>query len=152
MIISPLHSKYQEGNMPDLATLKPGDVVSFKSKSPTVLRDDFDNVVVVGVVNYDMVKYTDVDALATHVRVYPTLPTPKPIPDDFTSYPYLLFKYPNGNLSAIGIPFINSETLVSNTTKILDVVIFNRDVSDIELITRALSSNGIKDFTITPRA
>lgn len=121
-----------------------GAVYNFVTTSAVL--GTFKNVTAEGVVNYRVAsKY--IDAAALHANVFSTLPPGTP--NDFTQYQYLIIRHPNGNESAVGLPWIQDGTveLIQRTDCYIKLV----DVSSEKeaLIRQLIADNGFRLGSIT---
>jgi len=122
-----------------------GLTYSFTVYPSYILGTDFKNVVVLGVVNYEIAsKYADIYAL--HAQVYPTLP--EDTPNNPESYDYLLIKTTTGNKTVVGLPWIKEETIAVVDSKTIQVLISQVSANDITAIRNALVQNGFMNLKI----
>lgn len=129
--------------MAKVSALSPGQVISFDLNT-TLISGGYRGVKLIANIMYDLaVEYTDVDS--KHANIYDTLPegTPRSAKD----FNYLLIEN-NGRREAVGIPWIKDPVTVIDST-VFDVQITGLNLNEgVRLITEALQSRGISDFTI----
>lgn len=129
--------------MAKVSALSPGQVISFDLNT-TLISGGYRGVKLIANIMYDLaVEYTDVDS--KHANIYDTLPegTPRSAKD----FNYLLIEN-NGKREAVGIPWIKDPVTVIDST-VFDVQITGLNLNEgVRLITEALQSRGISDFTI----
>lgn len=108
------------------------------------LLGTFKNVTVVGIANHQTAQQY-IDVAAKHAQVIGSVPEGE-ISGDFRKYYYLIVQYSNGQTTALGLPWIRSDSISLKGT--LDAVIRLSDVKadDYTDIKRALSAAG---FNVT---
>lgn len=130
--------------MANISALSPGQIISFDLNT-TLISGGYRAVKLLANVEYSLaVQYTDVDS--KHANIYDTLPdgTPRAAKD----FNYLLVEY-NGKIEAVGIPWIKDPVTVIDNS-VFDVQVTGLNLNDgARLITEALQSRGISDFTIS---
>lgn len=130
--------------MANISALSPGQIISFDLNT-TLISGGYRAVKLLANVEYSLaVQYTDVDS--KHANIYDTLPdgTPRAAKD----FNYLLVEY-NGKIEAVGIPWIKDPVTVIDNS-VFDVQVTGLNLNDgARLITEALQSRGIGDFTIS---
>lgn len=130
--------------MANISALSPGQIISFDLNT-TLISGGYRAVKLLANVEYSLaVQYTDVDS--KHANIYDTLPdgTPRAAKD----FNYLLVEY-NGKIEAVGIPWIKDPVTVIDNS-VFDVQVTGLNLNDgPRLITEALQSRGISDFTIS---
>lgn len=87
-----------------------GDEISFELKVSAILAQDYDHVIVKGVVPASSCDIFGLDAYATHEQVYPLLPEGS-VANDADSYSYLLVENLQGQKRVVGLPWINESTI-----------------------------------------
>lgn len=130
--------------MANISALSPGQIISFDLNT-TLISGGYRAVKLVANVMYDLaIQHTDVDS--KHANIYDTLPdgTPRSAKD----FNYLLVEK-NGKIEAVGIPWIKDPVTVIDNS-VFDVQITGLNLNEgARLITEALQSRGISDFTIS---
>lgn len=123
-----------------------GKTISFQVYPSAILTDDFRDVKIVGVVNYEAANQY-ISTARMHTNVYPTLPTS--VPDDHRLYEYALLRKQDGKLTAIGVPWIREGSInVTGTIEIM-ITVRGKGIDDIPRIRQILTRNGIDDITIS---
>ncbi len=123
-----------------------GKTVSFQVYPSAILTDDFRDVKIVGVVNYEAAN-SYISTARMHTNVFPTLPTGTP--DDYRLYEYALIRKQDGKLTAIGVPWIRETSIeVTGTIEII-ITIRDKGIDDIPRIRQILTQNGIGNIAIT---
>lgn len=130
--------------MANISALSPGQIISFDLNT-TLISGGYRAVKLLANVEYSLaVQYTDVDS--KHANIYDTLPdgTPRAAKD----FNYLLVEQ-SGKIEAVGIPWIKDPVTVIDNS-VFDVQVTGLNLNDgARLITEALQSRGISDFTIS---
>ena len=130
--------------MASISALSPGQIISFDLNT-TLISGGYRAVKLLANVEYSLaVQYTDVDS--KHANIYDTLPdgTPRAAKD----FNYLLVEH-NGKIEAVGIPWIKDPVTVIDNS-VFDIQVTGLNLNDgARLITEALQSRGISDFTIS---
>ena len=123
-----------------------GKTVGFQVYPSAILTDDFRDVKIVGVVNFEAAN-TYISTARLHTSVYPTLPDGTP--DDYRLYEYVLVRKQDGKLTAIGVPWIRESSIeVTGTIEII-VTIRDKGIDDIPRLRQILTQNGIGNITIS---
>lgn len=123
-----------------------GKTVSFQVYPSAILTDDFRDVKIVGVVNYEAAN-SYISTARMHTNVFPTLPPDTP--DDYRLYEYALIRKQDGKLTAIGVPWIRETSIeVTGTIEII-ITIRDKGIDDIPRIRQILTQNGIGNIEIT---
>lgn len=118
-----------------------GDTVSFELRVGAILAQVFDNVVVEGVIPASLCDTVGLDAYATHAQVYPLLPKGI-VENNAESYQYLVLKGTDGTRRAIGIPWINPETIKVHKTQVATFIVPNIAQEDVERIRDVINRYG----------
>lgn len=124
-----------------------GKTASFKV-FPSIIKDDFTNVKILGVVSYEDAEGFGV--AETHVKVYPTLPAGTP--NDYRAYNYLKLRFPNGKVDVIGLPWVEENSVRIFSTMDIVITIRNKGVEDIDTLRMILAANGYQDVSIATNA
>jgi len=123
-------------------------VVSFNTRAPAVLGDVFTRVTVKSLLDAeDARRY--IDPVATHVNVFPLVHIADPtVPDDSNKYMYLKIQFETGEVTALGVPWIDPDslTIVTPGTAIVTLTDFSPD--DIPRLRNALLANNFTGFTV----
>lgn len=128
-----------------MATINKLDInkhFTFDVYPDAILGSSFQNVKVLAILDADTAKGY-IDPQAMHVNIYPTLPVGLGVPNDPSQYQYIKIRFPNGNVTAIGIPWIVEDSIVEETTQALQFTIENVNPADRETIMLALSGIGM---------
>lgn len=129
--------------MADVSNLKPGMVLSFELQTKQ-LSSIYTNVTLLSICDASLARlHEDVDAI--HANIIATLPTGTPVSCD--EYNFLIVRLIDGVVKAVGVPWIKDPIRIIERTDIV-VTIKNTDVSDTEVISRALNAYGFSDFEI----
>ncbi|MBT29495.1 MAG: hypothetical protein CMO01_07510 [Thalassobius sp.] len=122
--------------------IKLGDVVSFSvfENVKAVLPTKFDNVKVVGSLDADSAKAL-IDPYTLHRNIYPML-AQGTAPDDPTQYYYIKVKLPNGQFTAVGIPWINPTTIEQRDSSTAVVRIQNISSTDLTRLRNHIAAAG----------
>jgi hypothetical protein len=119
-----------------------GAMYDFTTHAPAVLGA-FRSVKVTGIVDYRGAQQY-IDPAARHANVYGSLPA-NTAPDDHTRYYYLVVVQTNGSTTALGLPWIVSDSVQLKERGRISVSIEDTGPEDMANIKRALISNG---FTV----
>lgn len=124
--------------------LQRGAVVSFDVYPTATLGNNFKNVRIDGILDADLTRYVNgYDAPAMHNIVFPTLPQGS-CPDNFAAYSYLKVTHANGEVSVVGVPYINMSTLVSKSVDSAVIKVSGIKLSDVPTMREALAGAGFK--------
>lgn len=114
---------------------------TFNVYPDAILGSSFSNVKVLAILDADTAKGY-IDPQAMHVSVYPSLPSSLGVPNDPSQYQYIKIRFPNGNITAIGIPWIVEDSIVEQTTASLQFTVEDVNPEDRETIMLALAGIG----------
>lgn len=115
-----------------------GAVYDFITYAPSILGT-YKNVRVEGIVNHTASRYY-IDPAAMHANVYSTLP--EGTINDYRQYNYLMVKTTSNNIYALGLPWIDGDSVVRKSFQKAYVTIEDVGPEDVEKIRLALVSNG----------
>lgn len=118
---------------------------SFDVYPSNVLGTGFRNCTVLAIMDHDTAA-AQVDTVALHTQVYPYLPTGTP--DDPTVYTYIKVKLPNGDITILGMPWINLETIQEVTRTTITATIRDVSANDLDKIRRILEANGYDNLRL----
>lgn len=131
--------------MTDITSSLIGKTISFETRAPAVLGARYTDAKVLGILDPGTaVLFSDV--LATHIAVYPYLPTD--VLDDYTRYNYVKLELANGSVKIMGIPWISPESVQVIEATDIKVTLKGRGHEDIDLVRKALLANGFEDFVV----
>lgn len=123
-------------------------VVSFNTRAPAVLGDAFTRVTVKSLLDADDARRY-IDPVALHVNVFPLVHAADPsIPDDSSKYMYLKIQYETGETTAIGVPWIDPDSLTIVTPGTGIVTLKDFAPGDIPRLRNALLANNFTNFTV----
>lgn len=123
-----------------------GSVYSFDTYAQQLLSTNFKNVTILAIMDCDTATASGADTVSLHANIYPYLP-PGTI-NDRRKYNYVKVKTTTGQVTFLGIPWINEATVVLVESKTITVTIPNVNVNDVSKIRNALSVNGFNNFQI----
>jgi hypothetical protein len=129
-----------------MATFKIRGVYSFDVYPVPVIGNNFQNVTVVGIMDWEMAN-KEIDVMALHVQSYSFLPAGTP--DNPQSYEYLKIKMPSGVTTIIAAPWINEATIQSNEYRTITATIGGVSASDLAPIKAALVQNGYNNVALS---
>ena len=118
---------------------------SFEVFPVQILGNDFKNVTVLGIV-HPSIAQNFLDIEASHIQVYPFLPDGTP--DDARGYEYVMLRTLSGETTVLGLPWINTDTIVNVESGTIVVEIVNVTSQDIQRVSDALIANGFNAFNI----
>lgn len=125
-----------------IGNAKYGDIVTFTVFPAEIIGNDFQHVKVIGVVNAQVAESLGLNAYTLHQQVYPILPRGS-APNDADSYNFLLVEMQNGSKMAIGVPWIDLNTLQIHVSSTATLVLNDITPEKIQIVREALSANGI---------
>ena len=120
-------------------------VYNFDVYPSTILGDDFKNVTILSIMDYESALQL-ADVAAIHVNVYPYLPTG--LPDDPSQYDYVRIRTASGQTTILGISWINLDTVELVESRRMMIKIDGVSSSDIERVRLALVQNGYNNIEI----
>lgn len=122
-------------------------IYSFSTYAPEVLGNNFQNVKVMAILDYDTARSTGIDLLSRHRQVYPRLPQGSSNrPED---YDYAKIALSDGTYTVLGLPWIVPNSIVEIGAQTIVVKIYDRTSADLDRVRNALLSNSITNFNIT---
>lgn len=125
-----------------IGNAKYGDIVTFTVFPAEIIGNDFQHVKVIGVINAQVAESLGLNAYTLHQQVYPILPRGS-APNDADSYNFLLVEMQNGSKMAIGVPWIDLNTLQIHVSSTATLVLNDITPEKIQIVREALSANGI---------
>lgn len=130
----------------DLLELK--KTYSFDVYPAGIISSSFKDVRIMGFLDKDTARRW-IDPEAMHVNVYPTIPSSVGMPDDPDDYIFVKVKFPNGEVSVIGEPWIKTDTVEASGAGTLTLTIDNVSQSDKTRILNALSAVGKRPSAVS---
>lgn len=127
-----------------IGNAKYGDIISFSVYPAAILGNNFQQVKLVGLVNAQIAETMGLNAYARHQQVYATLPKGS-APNDADQYNFIIVEMQNGQKQAIGVPWINIDTIQIFTENKVRLVLSNVPPEMFETLRAAMSAN---DFRI----
>ena len=121
---------------------KYGDIVTFTVYPAEIIGNDFQYVKVIGVVNAQVAESLGLNAYTLHQQVYPIRPRGS-APNDADSYNFLLVEMQNGSKMAIGVPWIDLNTLQIHVNNTATLVLGNITPEKLQIVREALAANNI---------
>lgn len=120
-----------------------GTTYSFTVYPAEILGNNYDNVIVMGVMDAATAAATGlIDIYAAHADMYPYLPT-NTVPDDATAYNYLKLKLSDVTSPIVlGIPFINDSSVQQVNAQAITAVVANVTSTDLTNISNLLAAAG----------
>lgn len=105
--------------------LKKGDIVNFDMIRPGIFGDQYKGALVDGIVGYNSARYINTDIQQKHANFYPFFKDTVQNVDDPQVYDYLVLQLDKTkpDLIAIGIPWINKDTLKTIQSRHATVII-----------------------------
>lgn len=124
--------------------------VSFQLVANARIGQVFNNVQVVGgPISADIAGGAgNIDPLALHTDLFPSLPSGTP--NKYDAYPYYVVKLPSGEVTAVGQPWIVENTITVQTTADYDVTVVNVSPERLAKLQEVLASNGFVGSNIRP--
>lgn len=130
-----------------LDKLNIGDNTSFDVYPSALLGTQYSQVVILAILDADSVRFLNIDPAAMHAKVYATLPAGTP--NDPYQYQWLKLRLTNGTMTAIGIPWINPNSIAINTTSTITAVFEDVSPTDLNIIRTMCAANGYNNVAIT---
>lgn len=125
------------------------DVISFNVYPSAILGNSFTRVKVLAVLDADSAKLFGIDPIALHAAIYPTLPTEsKNTYKKYNDYKYIKIQMPNGTISAIGLPWMNMESVVVVESTTARFTVALDSPTDIDEILAILNANGYHSIQV----
>lgn len=123
-----------------------GNVYTFGTRAPSLLGALFENVTILGIVDYNIATtFRNVDL--DHKRIYPLLPNGTV--DNPKKFTYILVKAESGQTTVLAYEWIDDSTIELVDSVTLTVTIPNVNSADAAKVRDALSLLGFLQFTIT---
>jgi hypothetical protein len=121
-----------------------GSTYSFSVYPAAILGDNYDNVIVQGIMDAATAAATGlIDIYAAHENMYSYLPSNSGIPDDATAYNYLKLKLSDATTPVVlGIPFIIDSSVSLVNSQSITAVIANVTSADLTNISNLLAAAG----------
>lgn len=116
-----------------------GQILSFDVYPSAVLGDNFQNVTVLSLLDPQSANQV-IDIVGAHASVFPYLPTGTP--NDPTQYNYVKIRTASGQITAIGMPWINESTITATTNQVITATVSGVTASDVQGVQNALIANG----------
>lgn len=120
-------------------------VYSFDVYPASLLGTNFKNVTVLAVMDFETAN-KEIDARARHVNFYPHLPAGTI--NNPAGYDYIKIKTTAGNVTILGLAWINLDSVVEVENRTAIVTIKNVTATDVPRIKNALAQNGFGDVVI----
>lgn len=120
---------------------------SFEVYPSAILGNNFNNVTVTGIIDGETASRI-IDVHSLHAQIYPAVSPGTP--DDPLAYDYITFRAESGIVTALGIPWIREDTVISSESNTLQVMVSNVTINDVPKLRAALISNGFTSFNIKP--
>lgn len=122
-----------------------GKIVSFTVYPAAILGSAFNHVKVLGILDAASA-FQFVDPASLHANVYPTLPGGTP--NDYKAYTYVKIQFQNGEVTCVGMPWIETGSLTVHEGTTMRVTIYNTSASELQRLREALISNGFNTFEV----
>lgn len=119
----------------------------FNTRSPAFLSTTVDEASFAGKINYSMALTLSPNIASRHASIYPTLPAGSPRSPDLLQY--YIFQMKNGTREIFAESWIDLSTVEKIVSVSATVRFEEISLEDIEKIRIALTSAGLKNFTIT---
>lgn len=131
--------------MAEKSDFETGSIYNFTTYAPSLLGN-YNTVSVDGIGNHVVVRGL-IDPAALHAQVYPSLPST--VKDDYREYFYLLLTRPNGQRTAVGLPWIEASSIERIDKRRIVATVENAGVDDVERIRKILLANNYKVGDVT---
>lgn len=123
-----------------------GKVVSFSVRPTGLIPTVFSRVKVLAVLDPDTAIVFIEDPAAVHANVFASLPVGTP--NSFRGYNYVKLQLANGEVTCLGLPWIDFSTLVVHENATMTITVNNISNSDVEPIRQLLVRNGYNNINI----
>lgn len=120
---------------------------SFQLYPAALLGNDYENVTVMAILDFETANLSGLDAQARHVQVYPSLPAGTP--NDPAQYSYVKLRRPNGSITILGLPWIKPETVTQVTSSTITVKISGVAAADLARVRACLVQNGFGNIALS---
>jgi hypothetical protein len=125
-----------------------GQVLSFDVYPAQVLGNNFENVTILGLLDPQSANQI-IDIVGSHAAVYPYLPSANNVPNDPTQYNYIKIRTQSGQISALGMPWVNESTISATTNQVITALVQGVTASDVQNVINALTTNGYPNISVT---
>ena len=127
-----------------------GDVISFSVFHPSILGTGFNRVKVLAVLDADTAKLMGIDPIALHAAIYPFF---EPVENKTTykkynDYLYVKLQMPNGDITALGLPWMNMDSVVVVVSTTARYTITLDNPGEINTIVNILNANGFHNIMV----
>lgn len=134
-----------------IGNAKYGDLVTFMVYPAEIIGNDFQYVKVIGVVNAQVAESLGLNAYTLHQQVFPLLPKGS-APNNADEYSFLMVEMQNGTKMAVGIPWIDLNTLQIHVSNKATLILSNISAEKLQIVREALSANDIPITSLTINA
>ena len=125
------------------------DVISFNVYPSAILGNSFTRVKVLAVLDADSAKLFGIDPIALHAAIYPTLPTEsKNTYKKYSDYKYIKIQMANGTITALGLPWMNMESVVVINSTTARFTVGLDTPTQIDEILAILNANGYHNIQV----
>ena len=119
-----------------------GETINFEVYPSAILGTGFKNCKVLALLDADTAKLFNIDPVAMHISVYPTLPSELAVPNRYDGYLYAKLKLANGTITCIGVPWIKAETITAVVYTTARLEFANCTADDLQNLVEAAVANG----------
>lgn len=123
-------------------------IVSFNLYPASIITTTFERVKILAILDADSALAMGIDVQSQHINVYPTIAEIDRPENNFRSYQYLKLKLPNGDITAIGIPWINGAITI-HTNQRVRADIDDVGPQDLDKIRKVLIANGYNSVSLS---
>ena len=129
-----------------MADFKLKATYSFDVFPTSVIGNNYQNVTVLAIMDRETVD-KEINAQALHIQCFPFLPPGTP--DSPDGYDYIKIRMSSGQVTYLGMAWINEATIQSNDYRTLTAVITGVTSNDAPRVKAALLQNGFPNFTLS---
>lgn len=117
---------------------------TFKIYPSNLITSDFTNVKIISIGGWESVPF--IKPAEKHAIVYSTLPDGTP--NDYRAYKWVMLRLENGDITAIGLPWIDESTVKINSNTDVVITVHSAGGDDVPFLRKVLAAHGYHDVEI----
>jgi len=110
-----------------------------------IIGTQFSNVKVKAILDAEST-FQWIDPISRHANVYPTLPPG--VPNDWRGYNYAKVELPDGQVTCVGLPWIDEGSIQIHVNTTIQVTLTNVEPTDLNRIRDLLVLNGYSNLSV----